>query len=43
MGLFKPTSGEKKDADSGMSLLKGLFILAIIGIVAYLIANYYAG
>ncbi len=43
MGLFKPTSGEKKDADSGMSLLKGLFVLAIIGIIAYLVVNHYAG
>ncbi|HUH88297.1 MAG TPA: hypothetical protein VL003_09640 [Pusillimonas sp.] len=43
MGLYKPSSEEKKDSDSGMSLLKGLFILAIIGIAAYLILNYYAG
>lgn len=43
MGLFKPSDGRKSDADSGMSLLKGLFILAIIGIVAYLVVNYYAG
>ncbi|PVY61403.1 hypothetical protein [Pusillimonas noertemannii] len=43
MGLFKPTSGEKKDADSGMSLLKGLLVLAIIGIIAYLVVNHYAG
>ena len=43
MGLFKPSSGDKKDAESGMSLLKGLFILALIGIVAYLVINHYAG
>lgn len=43
MGLFKPSTGEKKDVDSGMSVLKGLFILALIGIAAYLILNYYAG
>lgn len=43
MGLYKPTSSEKKDSDSGMSLLRGLFILAVIGIVAYLVVNYYAG
>jgi len=43
MGLFKPSSGDKKDADSGMSLLKGLLVLALIGIAAYLIVNYYAG
>lgn len=42
MGLFKP-SDDKKDADSGMSLLKGLFILAMISIAAYLILNYYVG
>ena len=42
MGLFKPSSGDKKDVDGGMSLLKGLLILAIIGIVAYLILNHYA-
>ncbi|HLU19420.1 MAG TPA: hypothetical protein VKZ66_05630 [Pusillimonas sp.] len=42
MGLFKPSSGDKKDVDGGMSLLKGLFILAIIGIIAYLVVNYYA-
>ncbi|HUH88865.1 MAG TPA: hypothetical protein VL003_12575 [Pusillimonas sp.] len=43
MGLFKPSDNEKKDSDSSMSLLRGLFILAIIGIIAYLIVNYYAG
>jgi len=43
MGLFKPSTGRKRDAESGMSLLKGLFILAIIGIIAYLILNYYVG
>ena len=43
MGLFKPSSGSKQDADSGMSLLKGLFVLAIIGIVAYIVLNHYAG
>lgn len=42
MGLFKSTDN-KQDADAGMSLLKGLFILAIIGIIAYLVVNYYAG
>ena len=43
MGLFRPSTGEKKEADSGMSLLKWLFVLAIIGIVAYVILNYYVG
>lgn len=44
MGLYKPTTNEKKDASSsGMSLLKGLFILAVIGIIAYVILNYYVG
>ncbi|WP_397473058.1 hypothetical protein [Pusillimonas sp.] len=42
MGLFKPSSGDKKAVDGGMSLLKGLLILAIIGIIAYLIFNHYA-
>lgn len=42
MGLFKPSSGDKKSVDGGMSLLKGLLVLAIIGIIAYLILNHYA-
>jgi len=41
MGLFKPSSDRKRDSDSGMSLLKGLFILALIAIIAYVILNYY--
>lgn len=41
MGLFK-SSSRKKPYESGLSLLQGLLILAIIGIVAAVIANYFA-
>jgi len=42
MGLFK-SSDHKKGSESGMSLLKGLAILAILGIVASVIVNRLAG
>lgn len=42
MSLFKP-SGPDQKGDAGMSLLKGLFILAVIGIVAAVVVNYLAG
>lgn len=41
MGLFK--SSKDKKGESGLSLLQGLFILAIIGIVAAVFFNYLAG
>ncbi len=37
MGLFKGKDGK------GLTLLQGLLILAIIGIVGYLAASYFAG
>jgi len=40
MSLFKSSDG-KKQGDSGLSLLQGLGILAVIGIVAALIVNYF--
>ncbi|WP_442592348.1 hypothetical protein ACSBPU_11950 [Parapusillimonas sp. JC17] len=41
MSLFKSSSG-KKPADSGLSLLQGLLILAVIGIVLAVLFNYLA-
>lgn len=41
MGLFK-SSDRKKGPDSGMSLLKGMAILAIIGILLAVLFNYLA-
>ncbi len=41
MGLFKSSSKDK--ADSGLSLLQGLGILALLGIAAALVLNYFAG
>lgn len=41
MSLFKSSNSEK-NSDSSMSLLKGLFILALIGIVAAVALNYFA-
>jgi hypothetical protein len=37
MGLFKST--DKKKNESGLSLLQGLLILAILGILAAVILN----
>lgn len=37
MGLFKST--DKKKNESGLSLLQGLLILAILGIVAAVVVN----
>lgn len=42
MGFFKSSSDPKKP-DSGMSLLQGLGILAIIGIVLAALFRYLAG
>jgi hypothetical protein len=42
MGLFKSSSG-KKGSESGLSLLQGLGILALIGIAAAILFNYLAG
>lgn len=41
MSLFK-SSGRKKPNDSGLSLLQGLGILALIGIIAAVLLNYFA-
>ncbi|MEO6984861.1 MAG: hypothetical protein ABI155_05920 [Paralcaligenes sp.] len=41
MGLFK--SSDSKHRDSGLSLLQGLFILAILGIIAAVIVTKLAG
>ena len=38
MGLFK-----QKEGDKGLTLLQGLSILAVIGIVIYLVASYFQG
>lgn len=38
MGLFK-----QKEGDKGLTLLQGLGILALIGIVAYIALSYFAG
>ena len=38
MGLFKSTD-QKKDAEEGMSLLKGLLVLALIGIIAAVVVS----
>ncbi|WP_353146873.1 hypothetical protein [Pollutimonas bauzanensis] len=42
MGLFK-SSGRKKPDEAGLSLLQGLGILAIIGIVLTVIFSLLAG
>lgn len=42
MGLFK-SSDRKKNEDSGLSLLQGLGILAVLGIIAAIVFNYLAG
>jgi len=42
MSLFKP-SGSRRDPEAGMSLLQGLAILAIIGIVAAIVLNQFVG
>ncbi len=42
MGLFKH-SGRKKPDESGLSLLQGLFILAVIGIILAIVFNQLAG
>lgn len=42
MSLFKSSDHDKK-SDSGLSLLQGLGILAVIGIVLALLFNYLAG
>lgn len=41
MGLFK--SSNKGKAESGMSLLQGLAILALLGIAAAVALNYFVG
>ncbi|AEC19884.1 hypothetical protein PT7_1344 [Pusillimonas sp. T7-7] len=41
MSLFK-SSGRKKPNDSGLSLLQGLGILALIGIIVAVLLNYFA-
>ncbi len=42
MSLFK-SSNPDKHRDSSMSLLKGLFILAVLGIVAAIVVNQFIG
>ncbi|WP_257215250.1 hypothetical protein [Pollutimonas harenae] len=41
MSLFKSSKG-KEQPDSGLSLLQGLGILALIGIIAAVLLNYFA-
>jgi hypothetical protein len=41
MGLFK--SSDRKKHESGLSLLQGLFILAILGVIATVILTKLAG
>lgn len=41
MGLFKSSSDKK--AESGLSLLQGLGILALLGIAAYVALRFFAG
>ncbi|WP_255772627.1 hypothetical protein [Paracandidimonas lactea] len=40
MSLFKSSAG-KKHFESGLSLLQGLGILALIGIIAAVVINYF--
>ncbi|WP_255398846.1 hypothetical protein [Pollutimonas subterranea] len=42
MGLFKH-SGRKKPDESGLSLLQGLFVLAIVGIILAIVFTQLAG
>jgi hypothetical protein len=42
MGLFKSSDRKKGSSDSGMSLLKGMGLLAIIGILLAVLFNYLA-
>lgn len=39
MGLFKPADDHKEAGKSNMTLLKGLAIVALIGILAYIAVN----
>jgi len=41
MGFLK--SSERKKTESGLSLLQGLSILGILGIIAAIVFNYLAG
>ncbi|MGE4370231.1 MAG: hypothetical protein AB7E12_11175 [Burkholderiaceae bacterium] len=41
MGLFKSSSDGQNKAESGLSLLQGLGILAVLGIVAAIVLNYF--
>lgn len=41
MGLFKSSGGKK--SESGLSLLQGMFILAVLGVIAAVIVNKLAG
>lgn len=41
MGLFK--SSDRKKQESGLSLLQGLLILAILGVIATIIVTKLAG
>jgi len=41
MSFFK-SSGRKKPDEAGLSLLQGLGILALIGIIAAVLLNYFA-
>ena len=41
MGFFKSSS--KKKEDTGLSLMQGLGLLALLGIAAAIALNYFAG
>jgi len=42
MGLSK-RADQRRGSESGLSLLQGLLILAVLGIIAAVLANHFAG
>lgn len=43
MGIFKSSGSNGKKGESGLSLLQGLLILAVVGIAASVFFKYLAG